>query len=117
MSIQRDLDELHQLNMEIKRLKGLVKNYTEQKSNVEKRIINFLKSQEQNGVRYNDTAILLEQKNIRNKKKKNEKIEDLHSVLKKYNINGSEAMIQDLIDANKGSQKKNESLKFVKSNK
>lgn len=117
MSIQRDLDELHQLNLELQRLKGLIKNYNEQKTNIEKRIITFLKNQEQSGVRYNDTAILLQQKNIRNKKKKTERIEDLQTVLKKYDIKGNDSLIHDIIEASKGLPKKNETLKFVKNNK
>jgi hypothetical protein len=114
MSIQRDLDELNSLNIEINRLQQNIREYRKQKKNIEDRIISFLKHQESQGVRYNDQAVLLESKDIRNKKKKTEKINDIASVLQRHGIQKSDKLLNDILEAQRGQASKNDILKVVK---
>lgn len=114
MSIQRDLDELNNLNIEIQRLQNTIREYRKQKKLVEQRVIDFLKHQESQGVRYNDQAVLLESKDYRNKKRKTEKISDIASVLQKHGIQKSDKLLNDILEAQRGQASKNDVLKVVK---
>jgi hypothetical protein len=116
MSIQSDLDELNNINLEIQRLTHMVREFRKQKKNIEDRIISFLKTQETQGVRYNDQAVLLDHRNIRNKKKKTDKVHDLNSVFQKHGIKISEALLSDIFEAQRGVPSNNECLKVVKRN-
>lgn len=114
MSVQGDLHELNSLNTEIKRLLGTIKQYRKQKTIIEKRIIEWLKTQGTNGLKYNDQAILLETKNTRVKPKKNEKVDNIVSVLRKHNLQVPDDVVNEILDAQKGKEIKNDKLKFVK---
>lgn len=114
MSLQHDLDELNNINLEISRLTNAIREFRKQKKVVEDRVISFLKNQETQGVRYNDKAVILENKNSRNKKKKKEKLDELASVLNKYGIKGSDTLIQEIIEAQRGTVESNPCLKVVK---
>ncbi len=116
MSIQRDLDELYSLNIEIQRLQQTIREYRKQKSTIEQRVIGFLKNQETHGVRYNDQAVLLENKELRNKKKKTEKISDIASVLQRHGIQKSDKLLNDILEAQRGKSTTNNVLKIVKRN-
>jgi hypothetical protein len=116
MSIQRDLDELNSLNIEIQRLQQIIRDYRKQKNILEERVISFLKNQETHGVRYNDKAVLLENKESRNKKKKTEKINDIASVLQRYGIQKSDKLLNDILEAQRGNSTTNNVLKIVKRN-
>lgn len=113
MSIQSDLDELNSINIEINRLQTIIKQYKKQKDSIEQRVITFLKNQETHGVRYNDKAVLLENKEYRNKKKKTEKLNDIASVLNSYGIKRSDKLIKDIIEAQRGKTCTNDKLKIV----
>jgi hypothetical protein len=114
MSIQKDLDELNMINLEIRRLQDSLRTFRRQKELVETRVIQFLKEQETHGVRYNDQAVLLETKPIRNKKKKSEKLNDISLVLRKYGIQKNESLLNELIEAQRGLPSKNDVLKMVR---
>jgi hypothetical protein len=114
MSLQHDLDELNNINLEIRRLTNTIREFRKQKKVVEDRVIAFLKNQETQGVRYNDQAVILDNKNIRNKKKKKEKLDEIHSVLNKYGIKSSDTLIQEIMEAQRGSIESNECLKVVR---
>jgi hypothetical protein len=114
MSIQKDLDELNSLNIEINRLQKTIQEYRKRKKTIEERIISFLKHQESQGVRYQDQAVLLESKDFRNKKKKSERINDIASVLQKYGIQKSDSLLNEILEAQRGQANKNDILKIVK---
>ena len=116
MSIQSDLDELNNLNIEIHRLSNLIRDFRKQKKIIEERVIHFLKTQETQGVRYNDQAVLLESRNVRNKKKKTDKIQDISSVFRKHGIQLSEPLLKDIFEAQRGVPESNDCLKVVKRN-
>lgn len=114
MSIQKDLDELNMINVEIRRLCETLKNFRKQKELIESRVISFLKEQETRGVRYNDHAVLLETKSIRNKKHKTEKLGELEQVLRRHGIQKNEVLLNEILEAQRGQPTKNDVLKMVR---
>ena len=72
MSIKGDVTELKEINKEIKRLNDRKRILNKRVKVVEQKIIKFLESKEQPGVKYQGTAVLLESKNS-TKTKKNER--------------------------------------------
>jgi hypothetical protein len=114
MSIQADLDELSNLNIEISRLQDTLRVYRNQKKRVEERVIAFLKEQETHGVRYNNQAVLLETKNFRNKKRKADKIQDLAGVLRRHGITNPDGILRDILEAQRGNESANDVLRLVR---
>jgi hypothetical protein len=112
-SLQSDLDELQKLEIELKNLRSKVREFSKQKETVEGRIKDFLKNQETHGVRYQNKAIVLEETCQRNKKKKVDKLNDIAQVLSKYGLQRNDAMIGEILDAQRGATQKNEILKVV----
>lgn len=112
-SLQSDLDELQRLEIELKNLRTRVREFAKQKELVEERIKEFLKNQETHGVRYQNKAIVLEETCHRNKKKKVDKLNDIAHVLGKYGFQRNDAMIGEIIEAQRGSTKKSEVLKVM----
>jgi hypothetical protein len=114
MSVQRDLDELNNINIEIRRLREALKNFRKQKEAIEARVISFLKEQETHGVRYNDHAVLLESKSIRNKKRKMDKLDDISQVLRKHGIQKNEALLNEILEAQRGEPARNDVLRIMR---
>lgn len=114
MSIQADLDELSNLNIEISRLQDALRLYRNQKKRVEERVIAFLKEQETHGVRYNNQAVLLETKNFRNKKRKADKIQDVAGVLRRHGITNPDSILHDILEAQRGNESANDVLRLVR---
>ena len=113
MSIQRDLDELDKIETEIKSLRKRLSEMNKQKQLVELRVIDFLKNQDTHGVRYQNKAVLLEDRCIRSKKKKVEKFKDVKSILSKHGLPINEAMIGEILEAQRGQTKSDQILKVV----
>jgi hypothetical protein len=113
MSIQSDLHELDMLEAEIKNLQNQIYAFKKQKKIVEERVIQFLKNQETQGIKYKDKAILLETKNFRNKKSRSEKMNDISSVLRKHGIKNSEDLLEEILEVQRGNESMNAVLKKI----
>jgi hypothetical protein len=113
MSIQSDLHELDMLETEIKNLQNQIYAFKKQKKIVEERVIQFLKNQETQGIKYKDKAILLETKNFRNKKSKSEKMSDISYVLQKHGIKNSEDLLEEILEVQRGNESMNAILKKI----
>lgn len=112
MSIKGDLEELDNLDKEIKRLKCQLYEYNKQKKEVEKRVIEFLEHQKSAGLKFENKAIILQKKDCRNKKKKGEKLSDLNDVLRKHGID-DENLLNEILEAQRGHKTTNYSLKML----
>lgn len=117
MSIQTYLTELDNLNIEINRINKNLYEFRKRRKIIEDKIIEFLKNQETHGVKFNDKAILLQTKNGRQRKKKDDKLNDIQNVLKKYDIRVNNSLVNDIIESQRGATVSNESLKIVNSKK
>ena len=65
MSIQNNVNELKEINTEIKRLKGITDGLRKRSTQLEKNIISYLNEKNIPGVKDKDTAIIIENKKKR----------------------------------------------------
>lgn len=104
--------ELKSLDNEIKRLMIEIKALRHRKGMVESEIIDYLRENNQPGIKYNDTVILAHEKSKRSVKKKPDKIDSGVVVLKKYGVIEPDKALLELIDAMKGGYSKIPCLKI-----
>jgi hypothetical protein len=102
MSIRADVQELEYLNSEIKVLQNRIRSLRDKKKLVEGRISNFLKSKEQPGVKFQGTAIILEEKEKAKPKKPKDKDADTLLVLERLGVENPENALKDILAARKG---------------
>ena len=112
MSIQHNVNELQEINKEIKRLNEKKRTLNKRAKLLEENIIKFLESKEQHGVKYKNKAVLLESKKKTRTKKTKERATDSISVLQKYGISNPEKVLKELLDARKGEKVDTKMLSF-----
>lgn len=114
MSIKDQVRELNVLSTEIKRLREEIKHLSDRKKEVEESICSYLKMNNDPGLKYKDTAILMKTHTKRKRLKKSE-IDDVTSqILYKYGMDNSQTrnMISELIDSRKGVKVDSEKLVY-----
>ena len=114
MSIRADVQELEFLNSEMKILTRRMKFLRDKKKITESRIADFLKAKEQPGVKFQGTALILEQKDKPQYKKTKDKDADTILVLERLGIENPQNALKDIIAARKGETQKTEKLKVKK---
>ena len=114
MSIRADVKELEILRSEIKMLKRRTKILRDKEKAAEKRISDFLKSREQPGVKFQGTAIILEEKPKSLPKKPKDKDADTILVLERLGVEDPQKALQEIIAARKGDTIHSEKLKVQK---
>jgi len=114
MSIKADVLELESIRSEIKSLNIRRKTLLEKEKIVQQRIQDFLLSKDQLGVKYGNTAIIIEKKETRKTKKAKEKVVDGAMILERYGINNPEKVLSELLDSQKGEVVVKEKLKMKK---
>lgn len=112
MSIQQDVIELQNLDVELKRLRKQIRDLKTQKDACEKRILEYLEVNEQPGLKMNGMVIMAQDRRRRKYQKKTEKIERGESVLQKHGIYNSREALDELLEAMRGSPEVKPSLKF-----
>ena len=107
MSIKADLEELHHINIEIKRLLGVMKGLRKTKASVEKRILEYLAEKDLPGVKYNGYTILVK-KNTKDVyvKPKKARHQELLELLKTSGINDPESFLKKIKDIGKAEKVK-----------
>lgn len=113
MSIQGYVVELQRLKIELKNLNTKRRVLLKQVKDIEAKISAFLKEKDQPGVKYQGTAIILEQKEKPVKKKNKDRDSDAISVLKNYGIDDAENVFKKLMEARKGALEVKETLKIT----
>jgi hypothetical protein len=113
MSISSDIQTLNQLNAEIKRTRVILKNLREQAKNTEANIITYLKSKEQNGVKYQGKAIVLENRPKSTIRKKSEQELDSIDILESHGVNDPRRVLKELYGVKRGNPHEVEVLKFL----
>lgn len=115
MDIKGNVTELQEIDIEIKRLSQSLKQLRERKKLLEKKIIAFLDSNDQPGVKYNNVALVIEEKNKCVRKKPDQKKQDCIDILKKYGLNkNADELMVELSFAMKGYSKKEKKIKMRK---
>jgi hypothetical protein len=117
MPISSDIDEFHNLTNEIKRLSITLKKLRNRRKKIESNIVEYLKFKEQKGVRYGDSALLIENKETRKRKKASECKIDSINILRRYGIRNAEEVLNELSNAKKGESTEVNKIKFLKPKK
>lgn len=112
MSVSSDIQTLNQINAEIKRTLGTLKNLRSQAKNVEASIIGYLRNKDQNGVKYQGKAIVLENKTKPTIRKKSEQESESIEILESYGVNNPRRVLDELGKTRKGSPREISVLKI-----
>lgn len=81
-----EMNQLKSLDNEIKRHHAKLKELKIVKKQLETRIMNYLDKAQMNGAKTSDMVVLAREKTVNTKKKKDEKIEDIASILKSAGV-------------------------------
>lgn len=111
-AIQNYINELKSLNIELKRLNKAAYLIRQRIKEVEKNVMEYLKEKEQPGVKYQDMAIVIENKTKRVNKSKKDIEEDSLRVLEEYGISNPKEVLNDILNARKGEEIENSKIKI-----
>lgn len=103
-SVIGDVNELKELNLEITRLSKELKQLRVNRTEVEDRIIDFLRRTDQPGVKYKNIAVVQQERKFHKRPGKKEKFLVGATVLKGYGIDNPDEVLSKLLDAMRGSQ-------------
>lgn len=113
MSIVDDVTELKRLDIEIKRQQTELRRLRNQKKDCEKRILDYLDTTEQPGLRFHDMTIIATDRKKRRYKKKSEKEEAGKIILQKHGIYNSKEALDELLNAMRGSPERESKLQIL----
>ena len=114
MSIANYVNELKNVNAEIKRLAAQTSALRKRAKTLEQNIIEFLNEKDQYGVKFQDTAIVVETKPKWEHKGKKDKDEDSLRILEENGIHNAREVLDDLFKARKGNEIEVKKLKITK---
>jgi len=114
MSIQGKLNELNSITFELKTLRSRSSQLRYRKKDLEEEIDDYLESKDQPGLKYKGMAIIREDVTKRKTKKKQEKIDASISVLESHGISDPAEVLEELMEARRGSPVHRKKLKFKK---
>jgi hypothetical protein len=101
-TIQKSVQELKDINLEIKRLKTLLTQLKNRSGVLEKNILSYLNEKDIPGVKDKDTAVIIENKKKRiNISRKNTELECL-KILQSHGIDNAETVLKEISEARKG---------------
>lgn len=112
MSIKVYVDELKQINAEIKRNNITNKNLRQRAKELENNITEYLKTKDHPGIKYNGQAIILENKEQHLTKKKKDREKDVLSLLESFGIQNPEEAYKQLENVKKGEAIEKHKLRF-----
>ena len=111
-NIKGDVHELGQINAEIKRLYANIRKLKKQATAAEERITQFLEAQDHPGVKYQGTAVMLENKSRRAPKATKDREADAIDVLRNHGVENAKEVLAELIEARKGDEIDSKKLKI-----
>jgi predicted nuclease with TOPRIM domain len=113
-TIKGYITELEQINEEVKRNNGRNKTLRKRVKELEDNIDDYLQSKDQEGMKYNGQAIVVERKEHRAPKKKKEKLSSVLSVLEEAGVNDPKNVYEKMMSAQKRSPVERRKIKFKK---
>jgi hypothetical protein len=114
MSISSNVRELGNVKAEIKRLSSTLKLLRQKSKEIEHEIIHYLEAKKQPGVKFQGQAIVMEQISKRLSKKKSDRESASILVLQDHGIHDAERVLNELLEARKGSPKDVRKLRIKK---
>lgn len=114
MSIKAYVQELDSIQYELKTMAARRKKLKEREKKLMEDIKDFLREKDQVGVKHHGTAIILEEKQVRAKKKAKERDQDAIDILEQYGIDNPDKVLAELLEARKGTKITEPKLTFKK---
>jgi len=114
MSIKGYVEELRALQAEIKRNNARNRSLRERVKELEENIADFLSHKGQDGAKYHDTAIVVEEKERRRAKSKKQKEADVMEYLSQIGVSDPEEAYQRLLEVQRGESVHKRVVKFKK---
>lgn len=111
-TIQSYVNQLRDLNIELKRVVKNASDIRKQIKVVEKNILEYLNEKDQPGVKYKDIAIVIENKPKRTGKSKKDKEEDSLRILEEYGISDAKDVLKKIQEAQRGEEVENKKIKI-----
>ena len=114
-AIVRDITELKQIDIELKRYRKEIKKLRDAKENCEKRILDYLDANDQPGIRLGSEGItvIAEHRRKRKYEKKQQKIERGVQILEKNGVYNSKDTLNELLEAMRGESLEKPSIRFI----
>ena len=106
------LNELDDINNEIKRFKAAIKKLNNRSSALQTQIQEYIVEKNQPGFKYNNTVVTLDKKQKIKRKTKKQKNEDQVDALRKLGITNPNEVLMVLDRSGKGETVMNESIKI-----
>lgn len=113
MEILSDVNELKSLNVEYARLKEELKSIQEKRKLCEERILYYLETNDQPGIKYKDVVLLAENKNSRKRCDKKSKLQKGAEFLENLGVSNSKVAFEQLMETLKGSPTSKSQLKLM----
>lgn len=114
MSIQGKVNELNSIQNELKSLRVRGTTLRKRVTQLEDDIDEYLDMKDQPGLKYKGTAIVRETITKRRAKKKDEQRLSALCILQKHGVNSPENILDEIIEARRGSPTEHRKLKFKK---
>lgn len=111
-SIKAYVSELKSISAEMKRYYQIMSKLRKRKKEIEKLIVEFLDEKEQPGLKHENTAILVEQKERRAAKKQSDREKDVREVLLSYGIDDVDTALKDVLTVYRGEKVPEKKLKI-----
>lgn len=103
-SIQNNVKELKDINTEIKRLQIETKKLKKRAQDIEKNILSYLNEKEQPGLKYQNTAIIIENKAKRVSKSKKDSDSNAIRILEENGVHNAGEIMRKIAESRKGEQ-------------
>ncbi len=116
MSIQSDVKELKEINVEIKRIREQMSKLKKRGIVLEKNIIQYLNEKETPGLKYQNTAIIIENKKKRIAKSKKEIEAESIEILASQGIVNAKEVLNKILEARRGDKIDLQKVKIQKYN-
>jgi hypothetical protein len=112
-SIQADVNDLNNVRKELKRLRETMRNLQNLQKEYEKRILDYLETNDQPGVRYKGVTIIADEKQKRKYQRKADKLERGERMLRELGISDGKKVLENLLENLKGTPETRPVLKFL----
>jgi len=99
-----EVQQLKNINVEIKRLSGQLKNLREKKKMIESNILTYLDKTNKNGATAKDILVLAREKTVNTRKNEKAKSADISAILAHAGVNNVQETVSQVLGALKGEE-------------
>jgi hypothetical protein len=112
MSVKGDVQEIGEIDLELKRLNSRARELRQLRKAATERVVEFLEAQDQPGVKYQGTAVVLDTHTRRSAKPPKDREADAIDVLRNHGVENAREVLEELLEARKGAEVSNSKIKI-----